>query len=1401
MKNKFISLLLCLLAAVSSWAVAPESGQMYRIRHVGSGMVLSNGDVDSNDASIILANESVASRGQLWVVQMAGNYTYFINRKSGKSIDMAPTKSYYPLQWTFQATNANQRFSLETVEGQADTYRIVSANKTTLALVLNTNGRLQMVEGVTDNSSWFRFEKAEEVEVNFPVVDAYFVIRNSATTEAISCKGSRNIGDKVYSEPFEEGSNSQIWKFVNGTATEGGFMISNTVYGAAIDFALQSNFQPLLWTPAPNNANQNAVFEPAEVSGQYYIYAQNSKVQNGTRFYLVANAGSSLSATSDKKQASTFTLTNVSAPVGGSDEWENQAIFGINKEPYHATFIPYPTTTSLKADTETFAKPWVTPAANSSYLSLNGTWKFKFVKEPSVRPKEDFYGNEVDPSNWNDIEVPGCWEMFGYDKPMYINVNYAFEDNPPYIRNKVSGVGDNPVGSYRRNFNVPAEWQDQRVVLHFDGLYSAAFVWVNGQKVGYTQGGNNDAEFDVTKYVHTGDNNISVQVFRWSDGSYLEGQDMWHMSGLHRDVYLYTTPKTYVHDHYIAASLQGSAYRSGNVNISLTMANPSGQATSKKVHVTLLSPEGEVVTEVSEVFLFEEGQKLLTETMTHEVANIKQWSAEVPNLYTYIFSQTDEQGREEMAFQTKYGFRDIQIKNNLVYLNGKRVYFRGVNTQDTHPTRGRSIDVDYMLRDIIMMKQANVNTVRTSHYPRQPKMMAMFDYFGIYVMDEADVECHKNWADGGSMSSDPSWTDQYVDRTESMVLRDRNHPSVIFWSLGNESNAGSNFQATYDRCKELDSRPVHYEGATNAGVSSYTDLNSKMYPDLGFVRNRCSGASQPFFMCEYAHAMGNAVGNLRDYWDIIEDSQRGIGGCIWDWVDQSIINPQSLVNGVTEKNGFPYYVTGYDMPGPHQGNFINNGIVTPDRAWTAKLTEVKKVYQPARITYNAASRRLSIKNKNAFANLRDYYSLQVEYLSADGRLIGSESAALPSIAASSTGYVTLQAQPEQTAYINVSLVHVNDVPYAEAGYPQITEQIVLDTTPATLSAIDKKDFEPLSIYQGVNTTIGNSNVQLTINYGGYIRQFVSNGVTVLAEQSDFKQPIYSNIRWIENESPYGSHNFGTRTAEVTSTRRTTPVLSDDGMSCTFSQEVTDDQCNYTIEYTLHANGALDAKVTYSPVVDDLRRIGLDMRLPAGFEDVEYYGRGPWENYIDRQTGSFMGRYTSTVDDFFEEAYIHPQSHGNRLDLRQLIMTNAEGQQIEVQTEGQVSFSLSHYDQTQYLNPTIHAYELTRDKCIYATFDYMQRGLGNGSCGPGTENTYKCPSSGSYTHTLRFMGHAPGDIDQTPGDKEGITRNELSSNASGVIYDIAGHRVTDLSAQPRGLYLIKNANGTQKIIRR
>ena len=1181
--------------------------------------------------------------------------------------------------------------------------------------------------------------------------------------------------------------------------------IVNVMSSKALDMAgNNTNVMPLQWTSENDykggqaNANQEWKFEEVDATNHTYkIYAYT---QNKT-YYLTYDGtdGGKLGRTTDSSSATAFGFIKADASggstgggtgggTGGSTTSPDHGSFSVNwikdqskvsdhKEDAHATFIPYASVDQMKADAKHYAEPWQLPdESKAEYINLNGTWKFKYVAGTSSwwsssPGSSEFQAKDYNDSGWDNIRVPLSWEMANYGKPVYTNVGYPFSNNPPNANTGMSdyGVTDhNATGFYRRTITIPETWKDKRVFIHFDGVYSAAVVWVNGKYVGYSQSSNTDAEFDITGFVTTGDNQLSVRVYRWCDGSYLEGQDMWHLSGIHRDVYLVATPKVFVSDHYITSSLNSDA-TSGSMSVKLTVDNRNNVSANKTLQVSLLDRDGKQIATGTQTY---SGTAKAEKTVTlNSLSNLHPWSAEDPYLYTVVVSQKDENGAEEMAFSTKYGFRNITKSGNLININGKRVYFKGVNTQDTHPEYGRAIDMETMMKDLTMMKQANVNTVRTSHYPRQPKMYAMMDALGFYVMDEADVECHYNQ----NLSSNSSWITAMDDRTKRMVLRDRNHPSVIFWSLGNECGGGSNFSTTYNTCKSLDSRFVHYEGAGSG--ANYSDLGSNMYPTVSSVQGNRSGLNgKPYFICEYAHAMGQAVGNLKEYWDQIEGSNGIIGACIWDWVDQSVYDPTKLVNGQKKsENGFNYWVSGYDYNSPDginygfQGNFLNNGIVTPDRTWTGKLSEVKKVYQYVKFSdFNTSAKSVNIANKYAFMPISQdnfeigYRVMKDGYLVENGKL-----ESFNSIAAGSSATVTLpiRTSVEGSAeyLVNVELrvkkptkANVADwTSWAEEGYSIADAQFSLskqDTSNGTAMGTDgTMGFPVLPSYTSKGgslsvstdgsgtkktyTVSGTDNngkaYSIVFNSSGKMTSWTYDGKNLIAEGPDF-----NSYRKVDND-----RNFSTSFTKSTNMSISNGGLTMSGNNATMTVK---GGSRYTTVYTFYPDGTVDMKVTFSSN-SSLARIGLGMEFAAGFENVEFYARGPRSNYSDRKTGSYLGRFTTTVDDMVDEM-IHPQTFGDHEDMRELILTNkASNVQIGIKAGGRASFSLSHYDETKWCksgdsmwNTKLHWYDLTRYQQVYAHFDYMQRGLGNNSCGGDkTLSDYVCPSWGSYTYTLRF----------------------------------------------------------------
>lgn len=1065
------------------------------------------------------------------------------------------------------------------------------------------------------------------------------------------------------------------------------------------------------------------------------------------------------------------TVPKVSAEAPFDESWvENEKVFEHWKQKAHATFIPYSSTALMQKD-DCYKYPWLEPK-HADVLSLNGDWKFHYTADRSKgRPgKDDFYADNADVSGWDNIRVPLNWEMAGYDVPVYNNVGYPFHNNPPFIKAFDDNFDKNPVGSYRRNFTLPENWKDgRRVFIHFDGACSAIVVWVNGQYAGYSQGANTDAEFDVTNYVRKGENNVSVRVYRWSDGSYLEGQDMWHLAGIHRDVYLVSTPRTFVFDHYITSSLNAaSKYTEGSLNVALNVNNALCDKVTKNLEVELLDANNKLVAR-------QNVQAVMTAKDSHKTFNVKMaglkgltpWSSENPYLYTVVVRQ--KQGdKEEMVFSTKYGFRSVEQRGNLIYVNGERVFFKGVNTQDIHPLLGHAIDTETMLKDVMLMKQANVNTVRTSHYPRQPRMYAMFDYYGLYCMDEADVECHNNQ----SLSDTPSWENAYVDRTERMVLRDRNHPSVVFWSLGNESGGGQNFQATYDCVKRLlpgRDNFVHYEGYNHG--EKYSDFGSDMYPRVEKVIEQSSGLNnKPYFICEYAHAMGQAVGNLQEYWDVIEKSTGIVGGCIWDWVDQGIYDTRRIKEHkplIDSKTGLHYYTSGYDYTRMNrgdngfQGDFMSNGIITPGREWTAKLEEVKYVYRDADFV-GFKNHKLTLKNKSAFTDLADAYTLTYRIL-ADGKEVEKGAAAVPSCKPGATCDVdipyTTAVSADKEYVVELSLNLKNNASWAKKGYSMVATQFKLGADAATASV---PVADPTFVEQphGTLPVIGKlkgklkiegrkvvgKNFAISFAENGTIADWTFNGKQIVMPEAG---PDFNGFRRIANDNiSLGAtggvaENENKEEGAISGQKHLVKAPTKQGKNVVVETTVGNGKDTHAIVYTIYPNGVVDMKVTFENSSVDTRRVGITMQFAPGMENVEYYAKGPWSNYIDRQRSQMLGRYTTTVDGMFEEQSA-PQTMGDRQGLRNLKLSG-NGTSLDITVEGMLAFSLSHVDDQQFNYDVFyggkHPYDLTRSPQVFAHFDSWQRGIGNHSCGGDScLPQYQVPT-GKHVVTMRFAPKA------------------------------------------------------------
>ena len=1393
MKRILLSLTVLLLSVAASFAAASfqVDGGVYRLVNLATGKAFTNGDVAVHNTYLSVADVNENSKGQEWTfVSLSEKEPVFTlyNDNYGQAADMTSNPGRL-LQWEGTCSD-NQAFYVNVVNAADGIVQLLCKNDHSLVLQVQDDASLVMVKDAGGESTYFRLEyiKSNKIE-NLPVMGRYFIIREKSSGKALNTRGN-NVNDaRIYLDEYKESENANfVWQLRRNASGVEYCQFYNPYFGKAIDVSIGGKKYPLLWDPSYSNENQQLQFIPVE--GEKGVYRINAKTT--TTWYGMKASGENLSIVSGYSSGSLFELVQVYPDdIPMPNVWEDETFFGENKEDGHAAYMPYSSVEKMKSD-ERYALPWLDPE-NAEYLSLNGVWNLNWVETVAERPgKAAFWGDDVDVSSWDKINVPSCLEMNGYGDPLYINVEYAFNNNPPMIEMK-SGLL-NSVASYRRDFDLPAGWGNKRLFLHFDGIYGAAFVWMNGKYVGYTQSGNNDAEFDVTGHAREGKNNVCVQVIRWCDASYLEGQDMWHMSGIHRDVYLYATPKTFVRDHYITSSLDAaSGYSAGSMNVAIDMDNRDGAATSKTVDVSLIHPDGNEVATKSVAFDFADEETSKTADVVFEgLSDLLAWTAETPDLYTVVVVQKDAAGNEEHVFSTKYGFRHIEIKNGLVYINGEKVLFKGANLQDTHPVTGRTVDIETMLNDVKMFKQANMNTVRTSHYPRQAKMNAMFDYYGLYCMDEADLECHYSWDKGketGGITNEDSWRSQYIDRTVRMVYRDRNFPSIIFWSLGNESGGGKNFAHTYAAVRALDPRPIHYEGASRAGTA-HSDIYSEMYPTMTDVDLHANGKAdtdypyygningQPYFMCEYAHAMGNAVGNLKEYWDAIESSKYGIGGCIWDWADQSIYDAEDIRNGDLKVDGMNRYRTGFDYPGPHQGNFVNNGLVTAERAWSPELTNVKYVYQYVKfLGYDAENRNLKIKNDYDFISL-DRFCLDYSVL-IDGKVVESGRLDIPAVSPGSevTLNIPYKTEPAEgkEMLLNIELRYNEEQLWCDAGYCIATEQYTLAGRDTAAFVMDPSEELTLTkTAQGYS--VKSPRMEMTFKTDGTMLSWVVNGNKLMEVG-----PEYGNYRWVENDKPTETLNQYAVGPGIKS-KSATFKLSDDKKQVVVEVNASTWCSDYKFTYTITANGAMLIDAVYTATVSDARRMGMTMEFPAHFELVEYYAYGPYENYVDRRGGSLLGRYRTTVSDMFEP-YPKPQSMGNREGLRELlILSPEEGVGVNVQTRGNVAFSLLHYSD-EHLKKTNHIWELEKGN-VYAHFDCAQKGIGNGSCGNVvTLDKYLIPQGGEYNCSLLFtpvMDIESGIDDVLPGTitfkvEDGYIhcQGNINAGAELSIYDMGG----------------------------
>ena len=862
-------------------------------------------------------------------------------------------------------------------------------------------------------------------------------------------------------------------------------------------------------------------------------------------------------------------------------DWENPAVLGINKLPYHATLqLP---------------SKW---RECQEIQSLDGEWQFHWSKDPESRPA-DFYREDYDVSGWDKIKVPGNWQLQGFGKPIYVNSQYPFHRDQPSVTsepNKDWYAYDhrNPVGSYVTFVDVTKEMLTKNLILHFGGVHSAFYVWVNGQKVGYSQNSMSPAEFDITKYVRKGKNKLAVEVYRWSDGSYLEDQDMWRLSGIFREVQLWVRPLVHIADYKVEA-IPNKDFTQFTVKAMISVCN-TGKKTAKNIlaELRIASPElYDTNTKRNSWICYNHlipklcpGDTTIVElTRNYDTANVPYhlWSAEKPWLYPYIVELLGRKdSKDDEHFENHFGVKRVECVGEVFKINGKNVKLRGVNRHDHHPVTGRYVDDATYEKDITLMKQANINFLRTSHYPDREYLYELCDRWGIYVMDEANQESHGYGIGNKELGDNPDWTGAHVDRAVSLVQRDKNHPSVIMWSLGNEGGSGRNFKAMHDAVVALDTIALPFSDSDRSQSAIYDD--SYLTPEK-LASEAKKITDRPFMMREYAHAMGNSVGNIQEYWDVIYADSSICGAAIWDWVDQGLA-PLSSPEGDTD------FLYGGDFGDkPNDGPFCLNGLIAPDRKPHPHYYEVQHVYQPLQFVRESDG-HIRIINHDSFTDPGEY----------------------------DITYDTVRYESE--TLLNVSARLKEDKPWAKKGFAVASEQFVLQ--PYTFHQPDSSlFFDSLEQRRAVKArnTLHSSLNNVTID-GNTLVSWLVDGREMLAA------PLEPYFWKPENDNQHAAR-FAQRTA------------------------VWKEASDVTVTYTPLSDRRLLVEVDYRPTGDNkpvMPKFGMRMRLPASMTSIEYYGRGPWENYPDRKRSAFLGLYKMPLSEY-ETEYIHPQDNGCRTDIR------------------------------------------------------------------------------------------------------------------------------------------------------
>jgi beta-galactosidase len=994
-------------------------------------------------------------------------------------------------------------------------------------------------------------------------------------------------------------------------------------------------------------------------------------------------------------------------PVSQED-WEDPEIQRVGTELARASFFSFQERDrAMRND----------PSECDWILSLGGTWSFQWSPDPWSRPI-DFYRRDFDTSQWALLEVPSNWQLNGHGVPLYTNKRYPFLKDPPRVTGTppvefTSYRWRNQVGSYRRTFLVPESWSGRLTFLRFDGVDSAFNVWVNGQKVGFAKDSRTPADFDITRYLQPGENLLAVEVFQYSDGSYLEDQDKWRLSGIFRDVYLWSADTLYLRDIEAKADLDAD-YAGGLFSVRATLRNTTSGDRSVQVKIELLAPGAQLAMHEEIVEVIVRGGEEGVAQCFSSVPNVEKWSAESPALYILVVSLHEPTGKLLEVTTVRLGFRKVEIRARQLLVNGQAIYIKGVNRNEFLPESGYVVTRESMIRDLELMKQNNINTVRTSHYPNCPLWYDLCDRYGMYVIGEANVEAH----DMGAFSNhvllhDPAWKEAIIGRHRRMVERDKNHPCVIIWSLGNESGNGPHFVSAYDWIKERDpSRPVQFESALRA---SNTDIYCPMYAFPADLESYATDptADRPLILTEYAHAMGNSVGNFRDYWDIIEKYDLLQGGCIWEWCDLAIF--KALPNGSGH-----YLAYGGDFgDSPNDGNFCCDGLVQPDRRLNPHLHEVKKVYQNVKIAaVDLDSGRIRIHNGFFFTNL-EQFEMRWE-LRKDGESVCSDSLRTIDLGPRQSRELTIPLPRDWLSdagewVLVVSLVLGATTEWASRDHEIAWEQFLIKRERELTTALGRagqtsKD-APLLQHTGESYIIAGDDWAMSFDRRrGALISFVHQDRELLRralEPNTWRIPNDNQMRngYRELYAPWRDAVARSRTLGIS-------AVADKGSVLMHVRTELPHLAYYDLKYLIGAGGSLEIEVSFKPFSDStppLPRLGLITGLAGNLQRVTWYGRGPHETHSDRKTGAKLACYELTVSEL-HHPYVFPQLNGNRTDVRWVKLTDSRNKGIRFTADTVLQFIAHDYTDEDIENAR-HEHEITRRDFIQIQLDHQQMGIG------------------------------------------------------------------------------------------